>query len=235
MKRLFGFILGLTILSLVLLKVSKNESFQFFGELVSSSETTEKLVALTFDDGPTKGRTEEILSILGENDVRATFYLVGKAISENMDQAQLIVNHGHEIGNHSYSHQRMVFKSFNFVKEEIEQTTDLIREAGYLGEITFRPPYGRKLFVLPYYLKKNGIDTVTWNVEPDSILPLDAAPEDLTEYTIKNTRPGSIILMHVMFESRANSMAAISGIIKGLRSQGYRFVTVSELIKSKGV
>ena len=110
----------------------------------------------------------------------------------------------------------------------------LIRSVGYSGDITFRPPYGKKLFVLPYYMEKNEIASITWDVAPDSVLPMEASPEDLTNYTLNNTRPGSIILMHVMFKSRANSMAAVPEIIKGLKSQGYRFVTVTELFKSSG-
>ncbi|MBU1109143.1 MAG: polysaccharide deacetylase family protein [Candidatus Riflebacteria bacterium] len=234
MKKIFWVIAGVLFLLAIPYKVSKLESFQFFGELVSRVETSEKIVSLTFDDGPTNGKTEEILAILKENEVRATFYLVGEAMTKNMDQTKLIVNQGHEIGNHSYSHQKMMLKGYNFVREEIDRTNELIRQAGYLGQVTFRAPYGRKLFVLPYFLQKNNIISVMWDVEPDSILPLDASPEELIDYAIENTKPGSIILMHVMFNSRSNSMTAIPGIIKGLKSRGYRFVTVSELINNNG-
>jgi len=214
-----------------LLKISKSESFQFFGELVNRVDTIEKVVALTFDDGPTKGKTEEILAILREADISATFYLVGNSISKNADQASLIMNEGHEIGNHSYSHKRLVFKGPGFVSGEIEKTNTAIQSIGYSNRITFRPPYGGKLFVLPYYLNKENILSVTWDVEPDSVLGLDSSPETLTKYALEHTRPGSIILMHVMFDSRQNSMQAIPGIIKGLKSKGYSFVTVSELLR----
>ena len=234
MKRIVGFTFVFFTLIVILFKVSKSETFQFFGELVNRAETTEKIVALTFDDGPSKGKTEQVLSILDENDVKATFYLVGESISRNIELARLIVEQGHEVGNHSFSHQVMVLKSHDFIEQEIDKTNGLIRNAGYSGDITFRPPYGKKLFVLPYYAEKNEIASITWDVAPDSVLPMEASPEDLTNYTLKNTRPGSIILMHVMFKSRANSMAAVPEIIKGLKSQGYRFVTVIELLKSSG-
>ena len=223
-------LLTIVAITFVLLKVSKDESFQIFGDIVTSVKTTEKVVALTFDDGPTKGKTEEILKILKENDIKATFYLVGKDIARNSTQANLIVQDEHEIGNHSYTHEKMIFKSIDFVREEVEKTSQEIRNIGYSKNITFRPPYGRKLISLPYYLNENDILSVTWNVEPDSALSLDSSPEDLVAYTLKHTTPGSIILMHVMFESRKNSMKSISGIIKGLKLEGYRFVTVSELV-----
>jgi len=119
------------------------------------------------------------------------------------------------------------------VREEFEKTTQEIRRVGYTKEITFRPPYGRKLFTLPYYLSKNNVLSVTWDVEPDSILDLHSAPEVLVDYMLRHTRPGSIILMHVMFDSRNNSMEAIPGTIQGLKSKRYRFVTVSELTELK--
>lgn len=234
MNKLIYILLTIVVITFILFKVSKDESFQLFGDIITRVETTEKVVALTFDDGPTKGKTEEILKILKENNVKATFYLVGKDIARNPIQTNLILEDEHEIGNHSYTHEKMILKSINFVSEEIEKTNQEIRNIGYSKNITFRPPYGKKLVILPYYLNKNDILSVTWDVEPDSALSLDSSPEDLVDYTLKHTMPGSIILMHVMFESRKNSMKSISGIIKGLKLEGYRFVTVSELLFING-
>lgn len=223
---------GFALMVAGLFVLSKQESFQLFGEVVNRVDTEEKLIALTFDDGPSKLGTERVLKILKEENVKATFYLVGEAISRNMEHTKKIVKDGHEIGNHSASHDRMVLKSYDFVKNEIEETNKLIREAGYEGEITFRPPYGKKLFMLPFYLQQNDITSVTWDVEPDSRFSLHTRPEVFVEEAVKNTKPGSIILMHVMFQVRKNSMAAVPGMIRELKSRGYRFVTVSELIES---
>ena len=230
MKKVILVLISAVFITAGLVRISKIESFQFFGELVTSIETSEKVVALTFDDGPSKGKTEEVLKILRENDIKATFYLVGKDIAKNPGQARLIVTEGHEVGNHSYTHERMIFKSPSFVKEEIERTSHEIRNIGYSKEISFRPPYGRKLFTLPYYLSKNNILTVTWDVEPDSALDIEASSDELVNYALEHTKPGSIILMHVMFDSRKRSMESIPGIIQGLKSRGYRFVTVSQLL-----
>jgi len=217
----------------VLWQVSKNEEFQFFGRLIDRVETNDKVVALTFDDGPTRYQTAEILNILDEAGIKATFYLVGKSIKENLQETKDIIQKGHEIGNHSYTHQRMVLKTYNFVAEEIEKTNALISQAGFNDVIRFRPPYGKKLFSLPYYLHNNEITTVTWDVEPESYLDKSASASEISDYVVQNTKPGSIILLHVMFKSRANSMAAVPSIVQQLKEQGYRFVTVSELIESK--
>jgi len=230
LKILAAIIVFFAVAAIIFQRHATDESSQIIGKLINRVDTSEKVIALTFDDGPTKGKTENILQILRDNDTKATFYLVGQAIAKNPHQASLIVSDGHEIGNHSYTHTKMIFESFSFVRQELEKTNQEIRQLGYSERITFRPPYGNKLFVLPYYLHKNDILSVTWDVEPDSALAMDASPEALVDYTLQHTKPGSIILMHVMFNSRKNSMAAIPGIIQGLKSKGYRFVTVSELV-----
>ena len=128
--------------------------------------TTEKVVALTFDDGPTVTGTNDILSVLDEKQIKATSYLIGGELEQNLEEAKKLVAAGHEIGNHSYSHVRMLLVSPAFVQQEIEKTDHLIRQAGYHQEITFRPPYGKKLFALPWYLSKTGRKTISWDVEP---------------------------------------------------------------------
>jgi peptidoglycan-N-acetylglucosamine deacetylase len=233
MKKLLKIILWIILLlgiALLLFEVSKSRNFQFFGGLVNKAETEDKVVALTFDDGPGVN-TDEILTILREEDVKATFYLTGKEIEQHMDDAKKIAGEGHEIGNHSYSHSRMVLKSPTFIKEEIEKTDDLIRQTGYEGEIHFRPPYGKKLFLLPYYLSKQERKTVLWNIEPESFPEIEGDAEKITEYVAENIEPGSIILLHVMYESREESLKSVKKIIASLKEQGYDMTTVSELLK----
>jgi len=220
------------IIFIALWQVSKSKRFQFVGNLIDRVETTEKVVALTFDNGPTKHKTKEILNILDEAEIKATFYLVGSSIAQNIQETKDIIAKGHEIGNHSYTHQRMVLKSYRFIADELEKTNQLITQAGYRNEIRFRPPYGKKLFSLPYYLNNKNITTVTWDVEPETYLDKNASANDITKYVVQNTKPGSIILLHVMFKSRGNSLAAVPLIVQQLKDKGYRFVTVSELIDS---
>jgi peptidoglycan/xylan/chitin deacetylase (PgdA/CDA1 family) len=204
-----------------------SRSFQLAGRLVDRVDTTEKLVALTLDDGPTPF-TPEVLRILRLAKVRATFYLNGRDIVSHSAHGAAIAEAGHEMGNHTYSHRRMVLISSDTVAAEVEQTDAAIRKTGYRGPITFRPPYGKKLWALPKYLSDHDRTTVTWDVEPDSAGPQSA--DQIVAATVDAVRPGSIILMHVMYDARAASRAAIPGIVARLRAGGYRFVTVSELI-----
>lgn len=213
---------------LILWQASNARTFQSMGKLVPRIETSRKIVALTFDDGPSAEVTRPLLDLLEKAQVRATFFVIGAELEKNMDRGIRIVAAGHELGNHSYSHTRMVFVSPSFVKHEIERTDELIREAGQQSEIHFRPPYGKKLFVLPYYLSHAGRTTVTWDVEPDS--EADATAGEIARKAVEETRPGSIILLHVMYPNRIESYKSVGKIITDLKSQGYEFVTVSELI-----
>ncbi len=202
-----------------------SRTYQVAGRLVDRVETNEKLVALTFDDGPT-ARTPEILRTLAELQVPATFYLVGRDLAAHPEYGAAIAAAGHELGNHSYSHRRMIFVAEDTVRAEIENTDAEIRRTGFPGPITFRPPYGKKLWTLPHYLSDHDRTAVTWDVEPDSAG--GASREAIVADTIANTRPGSIVLLHVMHGT--TGVDAIAEIVTGLRAQGYRFTTVSGLL-----
>ena len=211
-------------------EISKSRTFQFFGLIVPRVNTSEKVVALTFDDGPTPSGTSEILKVLDEMHVKATFFVIGAELEPNMSEGRKIVAAGHELGNHSYSHARMILVTPNFVQQEVEKTDRLIREVGYTGEINFRPPFGKKLLALPYYLSKTGRRTITWDVEADSKPEIARDAKKIIDVARSQMRPGSIILLHVMYPSRQESLKAVVGIVESLRREGYRFVTVSELL-----
>jgi chitin deacetylase len=209
-------------------QISKSRTFQFFGEIIPRVNTRQKVVALTFDDGPTPGVTEEVLSILNEDGVKATFFVIGINLERNPEEGRKIVAAGHELGNHTYSHKRMVLKTPSFIESEIERTDQLIRQAGYQSTIHFRPPYGKKLILLPYFLARTSRKTITWDVEPDSYPEIAADSNKIVAHVMEKTKPGSIILLHVM--GRSESLKAVKGVITGLKGQGYSFKTVSEML-----
>ncbi|PKG24044.1 polysaccharide deacetylase family protein [Niallia nealsonii] len=218
-------IICLAILLAASYKLMNSRSFQVFGGITAKADTKEKVVALTFDDGPS-GNVKEILSILQHYNIKATFFLIGNEIEKYPNETKSIVEAGHQVGNHTYSHKRMVFKSPSYIKTEIDKTDKLIKEAGYNKEIVFRPPNGKKLIGLPYYLHKINKKTITWNLEPDTYY--DSAQEKI-DYAIKNIKPGSIVLMHPMYDQTGSELQAIEGIIKELKKKDYSFVTVNEL------
>lgn len=211
-----------------LYRLSRSPTTQVFGRIVPRVDTNERVVALTFDDGPQPVVVDEIIRILEDLDVRATFFLNGVELEESPESGARLVQAGHELGNHSYTHTRMVLVSPAFVRDEIDRTDALIRQAGHTGEIYFRPPYGKKLFVLPWVLGQTNRTSVTYDLAPDSAR--QPAAEEIARRVVQNAHPGSIILLHVWYESRETSREAVPLIVRGLRSRGFRFVTVGELL-----
>ncbi|SED17581.1 Peptidoglycan/xylan/chitin deacetylase, PgdA/CDA1 family [Amycolatopsis tolypomycina] len=214
-----------------LLQIADSRTFQFFGTLVNRVETGEKLVALTFDDGPDPAGTEPVLDTLKTRQVPATFFLIGRDIAAHPDLAKDIAAAGHELGNHSFSHDRMIGVTPSWVADEVEATDALIRATGYTGDIHFRPPNGKKLFALPRYLASHGRTTITWDVEPDSAGTPDAAT--IAKTTVDQVRPGSIVLLHPMYAAREPTRQAIGPIVDALKQRGFRFVTVSQLLAAR--
>jgi peptidoglycan-N-acetylglucosamine deacetylase len=227
-----GLPLGVLGLGVGLWQLSKSWTFQLFGELHARVETSEKVVALTFDDGPRPGQTEAILEILGRHGVRASFFMVGQNIERHRELAARVLAEGHQLGNHSYSHHRLVFKSPSFVREELDRTDALLRGLGVEGELLFRAPNGKKLVVLPWLLSRSGRKHITFDV-----VPRDDAEQDvelLTSRVMESVRPGSIILFHDGGREKPGTVKAVDLVLGRLREQGYRFVTVSELLALGG-
>ncbi|MEU0543855.1 polysaccharide deacetylase family protein [Nocardia sp. NPDC005978] len=204
-----------------------SRTYQVAGRIVPRVDTDRKIVALTLDDGPT-AYTPEVLKALADVGIPATFYLVGRELAADPDLGAAIARAGHEIGNHSFTHRRMILVGADTVREEIEHTDAEIAKTGYRGVITFRPPNGKKLFALPRYLADHDRTTVMWDVEPDSGKRPTTA--EIVSETVERVRPGSIVLLHTMYESGAASRAAIGPIVAELRARGYEFVTVAQLL-----
>lgn len=232
-KRILCLLVCLAVARWAFYGLIRSKSFQIAGELVQRVETSQRVVALTFDDGPVEADADAVLACLARERVRATFFLVGESVERFPAATRRLSAAGHELGNHSFTHQRMVFKSPGWVRDEIERTDKALRSSGYGGPVLFRPPYGRKFIVLPLVLWQMQRTSVTWDVEsPSEALPA-SGPASIVADVVTQVRPGSIVLLHVMNVNptrRAATRAALPGIIAGLRERGYVFATVSELI-----
>jgi peptidoglycan/xylan/chitin deacetylase (PgdA/CDA1 family) len=210
-------------------RISRTRRIQLFGEIVTHVATRDSVVALTFDDGPTPEYADEILGVLRRERARATFFVLGGDLQRHPRLGRRIVADGHALGNHTWSHPRMVGLSWSTVRREVEDTDRQIRLAGERGPIHFRAPYSHKFVVLPWYLHRTGRINVSWNVEPDgdSTRPAD----EMVQRVMDEARPGSIILLHPWYRSRDATRHALPGIIRGLHARGYELVTVEELLR----
>ena len=186
-----------------------------------------KRVALTFDDGPSSECTPRLLDILKEENVKATFFLVGKNIKENEDIVIRMKNEGHLIGNHTFNHSQLMKLGFDEAVEEINTTNAWITNiSGYTPEY-IRPPFGSFTDEL---LSETSMSVVMWNVDP---LDWKYKNKDIvTDKILKNVKNGDIILMHDIFES---SVDAAQTVIKELKKQDYVFVTVDKMNSNKQI
>jgi peptidoglycan-N-acetylglucosamine deacetylase len=198
------------------------------GSTITSIKTNEKVIALTFDDGPTNPYTSEILNILKKHDVKATFFVVGENVQGHHDLLKRIMDEGHEIGNHTWNHPMLKFKSADFARKQIESTDKVIRDLGYTGQIHFRSPYGVRTKTLPGVLASMDKDLILWNI--DTVDWRRPASGTIAKRIINQARPGSIVLMHDGGGKRNNTVAALDTVITDLSGKGYSFVTVQQLL-----
>jgi len=202
---------------------------QLIGEAFFSIETDKKVAALTFDDGPAIPYTQRILDILRQHNIKATFFLLGSEAQKYPDLVQRIYKEGHEIGNHSWSHARLIFKTPSFIREEIESTDQLIRKLGYTGPLHFRAPYGNKLLILPWILKSMDKPHILFDVIPkDWERP---SPQIIVQRIAEHLHPGAIILLHDGGGERSNTVNALELVLAYMKENGYQLLTISELVK----
>jgi peptidoglycan-N-acetylglucosamine deacetylase len=205
-------------------------TFQLFGTLVAEAHPRDRIVALTFDDGPVDTVVDSLIHVLRTHDARATFFLIGRELAEAPAAGMKLVAAGHELGNHSTTHRRMIFVTPGRVRDEVERTDSLLRAAGQRGPIWFRPPYGYKLIALPRYLAATGRTTVMWSVEPDSYPDVAKTPEGIVRHVLDRVHPGSIIILHPWYPTRRTSREAIGPLVDSLHARGYRVETVGTLL-----
>lgn len=198
----------------------------FFVKAFHKGSTSEKIVALTFDDGPTPGITEEVLSILKENNTPATFFLIGNQISDNVSIVNQILADGHLVGNHSFSHSNRIgfFRSAKF-KEEIVSTNEVLQSVTGKAVNWYRPPFGVSNPIIAKEVTELGMDVIGWNIRTYDTVRKD--PEAILKAVKGGLCPGSVILLHDRFEY---SGAALRLILGYLTQEGYTVVGLNKLI-----
>lgn len=191
--------------------------------------TREKLVALTFDDGPNPApnRTPALLDALKAANAAATFFVVGFRAEQSPHLVTRMASEGHEVANHSYSHQNMTFLSPVSVERELCRTSVLIRTATGRRPRFFRPPGGNNNSGVIATAEALGMAGAYWTV--DAYKKEDAASRPaLVNYVLRETKPGAIVLLH---NAPDVTVASVGEIVRGLRAKGYTLVTLSELVR----
>ena len=192
---------------------------------IYSVQREEALVALTFNCAWEENDIPQLLDLLERENIKATFFLVGQWIERYPDSVRQIVDAGHEIGNHSYSHVDFVGAGEEVIRQQIEKTDALIREVTGSDPVLARVPSGSYDSRVIRLLRQEGYEVIQWDV--DSIDWKKPPAEEITERILTKVQNGSIVLFH---SGAATTLEALPDVIAGLREKGYCFTTVGDLL-----
>lgn len=202
--------------------------------VITRINTSEKIVTLTFDDGPDPTNTPAVLDSLKKYNAKATFFVLGSKAEAYPVLLQEIINNGHEIGNHGYSHSSLSGKSNDFIKNEIEKTNNIVYRIVAQKPVLFRPPGGFLSYELIDISKNQELSIAYWTYQQDSKDWVTGKSASLISgHIIKNIEPGQIIILHDGCLNGLQTAEAVDIILNKLTKEGYRFVTMSELIKAE--
>ena len=183
--------------------------------------TGNKVIALTFDDGPGP-HTAHLLDILDQYGAKATFFLIGSKVSSQANVVRSIQARGHQLGNHSWSHPELPKLPVDQIASEVDRTNEAIRQATGVTPAILRPPYGA---VNGAVLEQRGMSSILWSVDTRDWA--DRNSDIVCSRAVAGARPGAIILMHDIHQTSVNAMPCI---LSALKQQGYSFVTVQGLL-----
>jgi peptidoglycan/xylan/chitin deacetylase (PgdA/CDA1 family) len=198
----------------------------FFMKSICSAKTTEKIIALSFDDGPVAEKTTAILDILKDYQAEAAFFCTGKNMAENESILKRIPQDGHIIGNHSYSHDRFfdLFSSRRMLRE-MQGTSRVCKNVTGLSPRFFRPPYGVTNPNLKKSVLRGGFISIGWSVRSfDTIIKND---DRLINRILNRLRPGAILLLH---DTPDITIRILPQLLKAIREKGYRIVRLDKMI-----
>lgn len=199
--------------------------------IIHEAATKQRLLAMTFDDGPDETYTPQLLQVLAVHGAKVTFYMIGSSIEAYPDVARAVHSQGHEIGNHTYNHPYLTKIAHAERKEQLERTDTLISEITGSSPATFRPPYidyndevAAEAAAMDYrMIGAVNMEAMDW-----------AAPgvDHIVSKTMEQVRNGGILIFHDGYGDRSQTVEAVKQLVPELMHQGYRFVTVSELLKT---
>ncbi len=187
-----------------------------------------RVIALTFDDGPWPRQTEEVLGILAEKNVPATFFMLGSRVSRSPEIARLVVDAGHVVGNHTWWHPHLCDVSRERIVREIAGTSKVIEAATGVRPQWFRPPAGSLDDRVTAELQREGMRAALWTIDPRDWCE-DATAAEIVAHVTAAARPGSIVVLHDGGGDQSATIAALPALIDTLRAQGYQFVTLEEM------
>ncbi len=209
---------------------------QLYGRTFIGVDRKSRLVALTYDDGPNAKWTPALLNVLAKHDVRATFFMMGNHAAAQPDIARAVASAGHDIGNHTQTHPNLIFCSPAQVISQLDECHRVLTEIVGEHSKLFRPPFGGRRPDVLRTVRKKGYVPVMWSVTAYDWKPVP--PEKIEANVAARVRGGDVILMHdgghlSPDADRSATVVATDRLITRFKAEGYRFVSVTEMIQSR--
>jgi peptidoglycan-N-acetylglucosamine deacetylase len=227
---------GLAVLGSLYIYAWSAPTLQVFAPAIVRGPAEGQRIALTFDDGPASVFTEQILDSLRARKVKATFFVCGKNVERYPNIVCRIRAEGHALGNHTYSHSFLYFRSRRFMADEIDRTQEVLQKVTGERPSVFRPPYGARWLGLVSVLRRRGLRLVNWS-DTGYDWKCGTDEDEIVRQTLKKLKPGSIILLHDGLETRSarpidqsRTVRALPAIIDAASEAGLVFVTVNDLL-----
>lgn len=192
----------------------------------TSADSNDKMIALTYDDGPHPKYTPLILDVLKKHNACATFFMVGERAQNLPEIVSRINKEGHSIGNHTYDHAELTRLSDTVAISQIERTNDIIEGIIGVRPVLMRPPLGLRNKRIDGLIKGQNMYNILWNVDP---VDWDyKGAQHIYNAVVKKIQSGDIVIMHDFYP---NTVTATDMILSTLSAQGFRFVTIEELLR----
>jgi peptidoglycan/xylan/chitin deacetylase (PgdA/CDA1 family) len=207
---------------------------QWYGRTFTGLPRGTKQLALTYDDGPNDPHTLRLLEVLASHNVRATFFLIGRYVQQRPDIVREIVNAGHVIGNHTFTHPLLTFKSSAEIRKELTDCRSAIHDVVGGSSNIFRPPFGGRRPAVLRTARELGLEPIMWNVTG---YDWDAPPAAVIEKKVSSQiRGGDVILLHdgghkQMGADRSQTVLATDHLITRYKSEGYDFATIRQMLE----
>jgi peptidoglycan/xylan/chitin deacetylase (PgdA/CDA1 family) len=191
-----------------------------FPHIIWRGPGNDNCVYLTFDDGPHRDITPQVLDILSQHQAPASFFLVGSRITGSEKVVEQILEHGHIIANHGYSHRKLGWLSSRAIEKEITDTEAIFQSNHWLYVRHFRPPFGHFRPGLDLLLRRMGYRMVMWSLMPGDYRPMD--PERLLSRAISKLTPGTIIALHDHTIAPKSLLEMLPKLLQEITLRGYR-------------
>ena len=211
---------------------------QWYGRTFTGLPRGSRQIALTYDDGPNDSHTLRLLEVLARHAVHATFFLIGRYVQQRPEIAREIVQAGHVVGNHTFSHPLLIFKSETEIRRELSRCRTALQDAIGQHSTLFRPPFGGRRPAVLRVARELGLEPVMWNLTG---YDWNAPPAEVIERRVTSRiRGGDVILLHdgghkQMGADRSQTVIATGRMITRYKAEGYEFVTVSQMTGSAPV